>query len=323
MAKVFLSAGHGGVDSGAVAYGLMEKTINLNIMLACRNVLTAHNITVVCSRTTDENDPVQQEVKEANSCNANVAVSFHTNAGRGDGSESYYYPTSANGKKLAQLCEKRVQELGQNSRGVKTKDLAFVRDTKMVSVLCECAFIDNDKDNDIIDTLEEQQAFGVAYAKAILEYLGITYVGVNNPPVQVPEHKPVTPQKPTEQNDDIAEDGVFGCSSIKKGQKCFKTTVDGIVSRQPLCNKKYFIAIDARYWKFTDNYKGGSWFIKELQEVLKVNGFYNGKIDGLMGENTIIALQQFLSMKGLYTGKIDRYFGYKTALGLQKYFNRY
>jgi N-acetylmuramoyl-L-alanine amidase len=45
----------------------------------------------------------------------------------------------------------------------------------MTAVLCECAFIDNDVDNDIIDTVAEQKAFGVAYAKAILEYLNIPY----------------------------------------------------------------------------------------------------------------------------------------------------
>lgn len=320
MAKVFLSAGHGGVDSGAVAFGLMEKTINLNIMLACRNVLMAHNITVVCSRTTDENDPVQQEVKEANASGADLAVSFHTNAGGGDGSESFYHKSSEKGKRLAELCEKYAQTLGQNSRGVKTNNLAFTRDTRMIAVLCECAFIDNDKDNDIIDTLEEQQAFGIAYAKAILEYLGIAYTGKDNPVTPVPQPTPPQTQVPPKK---IKEDGVIGEESIKKGQRHFKTTVDGIVSRQPLCNKKLFIAIDARCWEFTNNYKGGSWFVKELQEILKNAGFYDGKIDGYMGADTNIALQQFLAMKGLYTGKIDKYFGYKTALGLQKYFNRY
>ena len=29
MAKVFLSAGHGGTDPGAVAFGMKEKEINL------------------------------------------------------------------------------------------------------------------------------------------------------------------------------------------------------------------------------------------------------------------------------------------------------
>ncbi len=88
MAKVFLSAGHGGSDPGAVAYGLKEKTINLNIMLACRDELKRHGVKVYTSRTKDENDPVGEEVREANKSSADVAVSFHTNAGKGDGSES-------------------------------------------------------------------------------------------------------------------------------------------------------------------------------------------------------------------------------------------
>ncbi len=181
MAKVFLSAGHGGTDPGAVAYGMKEKDINLQIMLACQNELVRHGVTVVCSRVTDENDPVAQEVKEANASGCDVAVSFHVNAFRGegstaDGSETYYWKASADGKRLAELCEKYTQEIGQNSRGAKPgDDLWFIKGTGMVAVLCECGFIDCDKDNDIFDTVAEQKAFGVAYAKAILEYLGIAY----------------------------------------------------------------------------------------------------------------------------------------------------
>lgn len=174
--KVFLSAGHGGSDPGAVAYGMKEKDINLNILLACNEVLVRHGVITILSRTKDENDPVTDEVKEANASGADVAVSFHTNAGGGDGSESLFHSTSSKGKKLATLCEKYVKAIGQNSRGVKSRDdLWFLRGTKMVSVLCECAFVDNKTDNKIIDTTAEQKAFGVAYAKAILDYLGIKY----------------------------------------------------------------------------------------------------------------------------------------------------
>lgn len=307
MPKVFLSAGHGGTNPGASAYGLVEKTINLNIMLACRNVLIAHNITVVCSRTTDENDPVQQEVKEANASGADVAVSFHTNAGGGNGSESYYYKFSDNGRRLAELCEKYTQTLGQNSRGVKTNTLAFTRDTRMTAVLCECAFIDNDKDNNMIDTLEEQQAFGITYAKAILEYFGMNYNGNNNPEV--------TPKK-------IAEDGILGKESNEATQRYYGTYVDGIISRQPLVNKKYFISIDARYWEFVENYRSGSPVIKAWQKDLKNRGYYLDSIDGLMGPKMIVALQQFLAMLGLYIGKIDAYLGKKCGKSWQKYLNR-
>lgn len=181
MSKVFLSAGHGGSDPGAVGFGMKEKDINLNIMLACLDELVKHGVTVVCSRTKDENDPVGSEVKEANASGADVAVSFHTNAGGGNGSESYYWTNDLKGQKLATLCEKHATSIGQNSRGIKSGNhLYFIKNTNMTAVLCECAFIDNDTDNDIIDTTEEQRAFGVAYAKAILEYLGINYNNSNN-----------------------------------------------------------------------------------------------------------------------------------------------
>ena len=181
MTKVFLSAGHGGNDPGAVANGLYEKTINLNTLLACKSELERHGLTVICSRTKDENDPVSQEVKEANASNADIAFSFHANAGGGDGFEVFYHSSSDKGKKLANLCEKHIKALGQNSRGSKVGDrLYFIKNTEMPAVLVESFFVDNEKDKTIGDTPAEQTAFGIAYAKAILEYLGVAYK--NNPP---------------------------------------------------------------------------------------------------------------------------------------------
>lgn len=82
MARVFLSAGHGGSDPGAVAYNMKEKDINLQILLACQTELLKHGVTVIASRTSDENDAVAQEVAEANASGADIAVSFHINAGK-------------------------------------------------------------------------------------------------------------------------------------------------------------------------------------------------------------------------------------------------
>lgn len=176
MAKVFLSAGHGGSDPGAVANGLKEKDINLQTLLACQNELVRHGVTVVCSRTTDVNDPVAEEVREANASGADIAVSFHANAGGGDGFEVYCNPNSIKAMNLAGLTETYVKQLGQNSRGIKSGvKLYFIRNTKMPSVLVESFFLDNKRDKQIGDTVEKQKTFGVAYAKAILKYLGIEY----------------------------------------------------------------------------------------------------------------------------------------------------
>lgn len=175
MTKVFLSAGHGGSDPGAVGNGLKESYINLTIMLACRDELRRNGFEVVCSRVREENDPVQQEVAEANASGADIAVSFHTNAGGGDGSETYYYAGDSRGLKLAGLCEKHTKAIGQNSRGVKAGNgLMFINSTNMTAVLCECGFIDNKNDISILDTAVEQAAFGRAYAKAIMEFYGKT-----------------------------------------------------------------------------------------------------------------------------------------------------
>ena len=76
----------------------------------------------------------------------------------------------------------------------------FIRKTKMTAILCECAFIDNNNDNDIIDTVPEQKALGEAYAKAILEYFGIAFVDTiveleNCKPVEEPKKEVKEPVK--------------------------------------------------------------------------------------------------------------------------------
>lgn len=171
---VFLSAGHGGADPGARAFGLKEKDINLQILLACKSELERHGVTVVSSRVKDENDTVSQEVKEANASGAVIAVSFHVNAGKGDGFEAFYWSTDTNGKKLASLGEKHIKALGQNSRGIKSGNhLYFIRNTTATAVLFESFFLDNATDINVGDTVAKQKALGVAYARAILEYLGV------------------------------------------------------------------------------------------------------------------------------------------------------
>lgn len=256
MVKVFLSAGHGGSDPGAVGYGLKEKDINLQILLGCREVLVRHGVTVVCSRLTDENDPVGDEVREADASKADIAVSFHTNAGGGDGSETFYYSTSAKGKRLAELSEKHTKAIGQNSRGIKTGNhLWFVKKTDMPAVLCECAFIDNDKDNDIIDTLAEQRAFGVAYAKAILEYLGVTYVDES-------AAKEVFPDTYT-----LKE---FICDV----QEATGSKVDGKAGSETIGNTVTVSRTENRYHKV----------VTALERRLKALGFYAGEIEADCGK---------------------------------------
>ena len=178
--KVFIGVGHGGSDPGAVGY-LVEKDVNLTMATACRDFLTVHGVDVCMSRTKDENDTVNDEVRECNAYAPDLAVDIHNNSGGGDGFEVFHTIHGGTGKTLAQNIEKHVKAMGQNSRGVKTRKgtsgdyYAFIRETVAPAVICEGVFVDTKADASQADTLAEQQAFGVAYAKGILDTLGLAY----------------------------------------------------------------------------------------------------------------------------------------------------
>lgn len=180
--KVFISAGHGGSDPGAVGNGFKEKDLNLDIAFACFYELERHSVEVKMSRTKDENDPLEDEIKECNAYSPDVAVSIHNNAGGGDGAEAYYHHGGGTGKTLAENMLAEIVKIGQNSRGAKTRKgsdgrdyYGFIRETVAPAVIVECAFVDNKTDIAIIDTEAERKKMGVAIAKGILKTLGIAY----------------------------------------------------------------------------------------------------------------------------------------------------
>lgn len=188
MKKVFLGVGHGGTDSGAVGNGLKEKNLNLAIALACRDELKAYGVDVGMSRVKDENDTLNDEVKECNAFSPDLAVDIHNNAGGGDGAEVYYHYKGGVSKTLAENINAQIVKIGQNSRGIKTRlnssgtdYYGFIRMTKAPAVIVECAFIDNATDIKIIDTAAEQKAMGIAIAKGILKTLGIEAKPVTTP----------------------------------------------------------------------------------------------------------------------------------------------
>lgn len=182
MAKVFLGVGHGGSDPGAVANGFQEKDLNLAIAQACNEELVRHGVTTLMSRTKDENDTLNDEIKECNAFAPDLAVDIHNNAGGGDGAEAFYHHGGGKGKTLAENILAEIVKIGQNSRGAKTRKnasgrdyYAFIRETKAPATIIEACFLDNAKDLQILDTAAEQKAMGQAIAKGILSTLGIAW----------------------------------------------------------------------------------------------------------------------------------------------------
>ena len=181
MARVFIGVGHGGADPGAVANSFKEKELNLTIALACRDELERCGVQTMMSRTVDEDETLSGKIKMSNEFAPDLTMDIHNNAGGGDGAE-VFYSRSGSGKPLAENILAEFQAIGQNSRGAKTKlnpsgedGFLFIRNTHAPAVLVECAFIDNTRDLEIIDTAAEQKKFGMAIAKGVLKTLGITW----------------------------------------------------------------------------------------------------------------------------------------------------
>ena len=182
--KVYIGVGHGGKDPGAVANGFKEKDLNLTVALTVRDELARHGVSFMMSRDVDLTEDLTERIKECNNYDPDLALDIHHNAGGGDGAEIFYHYKGGASKDLAQnILDSIVANTEQNSRGLKVKlnsrgtdYFGFIRETYAPAVIVECAFLDNKKDLEVIDTYEEQKLMGEAIARGILKTLGVAYI---------------------------------------------------------------------------------------------------------------------------------------------------
>ncbi|PVE72832.1 N-acetylmuramoyl-L-alanine amidase [Priestia megaterium] len=189
MKKIYLDAGHGGADAGAVgANGLYEKNLVLKIQQYLISYLnsTYSDFTIKTTRTTDNFLSLSQRASQANSWGADAFMSIHVNAGGGTGYEDYVYRSASNASKTFQsIVHGQVQPtlLSYNhpNRGRKSANYAVLRLTNMPAVLTEIAFIDNRTDAALLQNESFLKSMGESYAKGIAVYLNLPRRAVPNP----------------------------------------------------------------------------------------------------------------------------------------------
>lgn len=84
-AAVIIDPGHGGGDSGAVAQGVVEKDLNLDVGQRVARALRSRGVTVRLTRETDRFVPLEGRVRLANALPGAVFVSIHFNDASGNG----------------------------------------------------------------------------------------------------------------------------------------------------------------------------------------------------------------------------------------------
>lgn len=152
---IYIAAGHGGSDPGAVNGKYIEKALTLKTALACQNYLRNYECETVMARTTDKSCTVAHKMEEVEKKRPSLVLEIHYNAGGGEGCEVYYWHTHAPSKSLAQKVLAEMVKLGQKSRGIKESkagtsyNFGMCRQaatTGIPSILGEYAFVDNAKD---------------------------------------------------------------------------------------------------------------------------------------------------------------------------------
>ena len=182
---VVIDAGHGGFDPGKVGIdGQLEKDINLSIAKKLKAYLEASDVNVVMTRDTDtglyQSGDSHKKVSDMrrrcdiiNEARPDLVVSIHQNSYHQEeinGGQVFYYKTSQNGKRLAEILQERFDYvLGEaNRRVAKANDNYYLLlHVKEPIVIVECGFLSNRKEAKALESEDYQDRMAWTIPKEI------------------------------------------------------------------------------------------------------------------------------------------------------------
>lgn len=156
--RIFIDAGHGGVDSGATGNGLKEIDLTIDIAKRIQEFLGAYKgVAVKMSCTTDKSFELSNRVKLANDWNADFYFSVHINSftsSNAHGFESFIYngpPTKDEIEKQNIIHNNIVNNMNFTAEcGKKEANFHVLRETNMTAMLVEYLFITNKNDSNYL-----------------------------------------------------------------------------------------------------------------------------------------------------------------------------
>lgn len=173
--KIFIDAGHGGRDPGAVGNGMRESDITLDVSLRLDAILRGAGVETNMSRREDAAVNIDERWRTANTWGADYFISIHVNAGGGTGAETLYFrPDSEEFARTVQ--DVYSDEMGLRNRRIwRREDVGVIRWSNCPTVLIELAFIDSPAANPDINILRnKRQEMAVAVASGLFEYLELS-----------------------------------------------------------------------------------------------------------------------------------------------------
>ncbi len=184
---IYLDAGHGGVDAGAISNNIQEKDINLILVKKLEEVLVQKGAVVYLTRDGDydlsksknmrKRSDLANRAKLINESDANLYVSIHLNSttsSKWRGLQIFYSDVNSENKILANTLYEVFNNNFSNVRDVKKENNYYMyKKIKIPGVLVEAGFISNPSDNYILRDSDYQNKIVNNIALGIIAYFNL------------------------------------------------------------------------------------------------------------------------------------------------------
>lgn len=192
---IVLDAGHGGLDSGAVGKsGLLEKDVNLSVVKKLASMLKMSGFEVVLTRNEDISiyDPGVEGIRNQKLSDMDnrleivqkypdsIFLCIHQNNYTDPqyfGGQMFYNNNNPDNRTLAQIMQNRFATLQPgNDREIKLsgEELFLLKSNPNPSLLIECGFLSNPKEEALLATDEYRQQTAFTIYSGLIEFLEAT-----------------------------------------------------------------------------------------------------------------------------------------------------
>ena len=189
---IVIDAGHGGLDSGAVGVtGVLEKDVNLSIVLALRDMFRMSGFDVVLTRDEDisiydkgvegirnqKMSDMDNRLEIVQKYPESIFLCVHQNNFTDPqyfGGQMFYNDNNPDNRTLAQIMQNRFAILQPgNDREIKLTgdELYLLKSNPNPSLMIECGFLSNSAEEQKLATREYQQQVAFTIYSGVMEYL--------------------------------------------------------------------------------------------------------------------------------------------------------
>lgn len=181
---IYLDAGHGGKDSGAISNNLYEKDLNLEIVDKLESELLSRGALVLLTRDDDydlsttninrKRDDLYSRIKLINDSNCDLYISIHLNSTTNSawrGLQIFYSSINKDNKLLAETMNNTLANNIKNIREVKkSNDYYMYKNIKKPGILIEVGFLSNPNDKYLLKQEAYQYKLVTSITDGIVNY---------------------------------------------------------------------------------------------------------------------------------------------------------